>query len=94
LVSIAAESQHGTYTRQPPGTTTPFHAVHYQLVDIAFNGSQAGFEGTGPVFQVQQSILVVENVLVELEQQLASSAFCLLDVLFQLRGDHFKALLP
>jgi hypothetical protein len=39
LVSIAAEGQHGAHAGQAPGTTTPFHAVDDELVDIAFNGS-------------------------------------------------------
>jgi hypothetical protein len=53
LVSIAAEGQHRAYTGQTPGTTAAFHAVDDQLVDIAFNGSQAGGDRAGPVFQVQ-----------------------------------------
>ena len=53
LVGIAAKGQHGAYTGQTPGTTTAFHAVDHQLVDIPFNGSQAGREGAGPVLQVQ-----------------------------------------
>jgi hypothetical protein len=53
LVSIATEGQHGAYTGQTPGTAATFHAMDHKLVDIAFNGSQAGREGAVPVFQVQ-----------------------------------------